>query len=79
MASQPTRGLDVGAMEYIHQRLLEERERGAAVLLLSEDLDEIFALSDRIAVIYEGKLMGESLAQEASREQIGLWMTGVRT
>ena len=79
VASQPTRGLDVGAMEYIHQRLLEERERGAAVLLLSEDLDEIFALSDRIAVIYEGKLMGESLAQEASREQIGLWMTGVRT
>jgi ABC-type uncharacterized transport system ATPase subunit len=79
VASQPTRGLDVGAMEYIHQRLLEERERGAAVLLLSEDLDEIFSLSDRIAVIYEGELMGESLAREASREQIGLWMTGVRT
>jgi len=79
VASQPTRGLDVGAMEYIHQRLLEERERGAAVLLLSEDLDEIFALSDRIAVIYEGELMGESPAREASREQIGLWMTGVRT
>jgi ABC-type uncharacterized transport system ATPase subunit len=66
-------------MEYIHQRLLEERERGAAVLLLSEDLDEIFSLSDRIAVIYEGELMGESLTREASREQVGLWMTGVRT
>jgi ABC-type uncharacterized transport system ATPase subunit len=79
VASQPTRGLDVGAMEYIHQRLLEERERGAAVLLLSEDLDEIFSLSDRIAVIYEGELMGESLTREASREQVGLWMTGVRT
>jgi simple sugar transport system ATP-binding protein len=79
VASQPTRGLDVGAMEYIHQRLLEERQRGAAVLLLSEDLDEIFALSDRIAVMYEGRLMGESLAGEASREQIGLWMTGVTT
>jgi ABC-type uncharacterized transport system ATPase subunit len=79
VASQPTRGLDVGAMEYIHQRLLQERERGAAVLLLSEDLDEIFALSDRITVMYEGELMGESLAQQASREQIGLWMTGVRT
>ena len=77
VASQPTRGLDVGAMEYIHQRLLQERERGAAVLLLSEDLDEVFALSDRILVIYEGKLIGQSLGHEASREQIGLWMTGV--
>jgi ABC-type uncharacterized transport system ATPase subunit len=78
VASQPTRGLDVGAMENIHQRLLQERERGAAILLISEDLDEIFALSDRIAVIYEGAIMGEVPAHEASREQIGLWMSGVR-
>lgn len=78
VASQPTRGLDVGAMENIHQRLLEERERGAAILLISEDLDEIFALSDRIAVIYEGEVIGEALTKEASREQIGLWMSGVR-
>ncbi|MGD2126433.1 MAG: ABC transporter ATP-binding protein [Desulfobacteraceae bacterium] len=78
VASQPTRGLDVGAMEYIHQRLLEERERGAGILLLSEDLDEIFALSDRIAVLFEGEIMGEVAVEEASREQIGLWMTGVR-
>jgi ABC-type uncharacterized transport system ATPase subunit len=78
VASQPTRGLDVGAMENIHQRLLHERERGAAILLISEDLDEIFALSDRIAVIYEGAIMGEVPAHEASREQIGLWMSGVR-
>ncbi len=77
IASQPTRGLDVGAMEYIHRRLLQERERGAGILLISEDLDEVFSLSDRIAVIYEGKIMGEAIGKNASREQIGLWMSGV--
>jgi len=77
IASQPTRGLDVGAMAYIHQRLLQERERGAGILLISEDLDEIFALSDRIAVIFEGQIMGQALKAVASREQIGLWMSGV--
>jgi simple sugar transport system ATP-binding protein len=77
VASQPSRGLDVGAMEYIHQRILKERERGAGILLISEDLDEIFALSDRIVVMYEGRIMGESFAEAASREQIGLWMSGV--
>jgi len=79
IASQPTRGLDVGAMEYIHQRILQERARGAGILLLSEDLDEIFALSDRIVAIFEGELMGESPGATASREQIGLWMSGVKT
>jgi len=78
IASQPTRGLDVGAMEYIHQRILQERERGAGVLLISEDLDEIFALSDRVVVIYEGEIMGEVSGENASREQIGLWMSGVK-
>ena len=77
IASQPTRGLDVGAMEYIHQRILQERERGAGILLISEDLDEIFTLSDRIVVIFEGAIMGEAPAVTASREQIGLWMSGV--
>ena len=77
VASQPTRGLDVGAMAYIHQRILQERERGAGILLISEDLDEIFALSDRIAVLFEGTIMGEALGEQASREQIGLWMSGV--
>ena len=77
IAAQPTRGLDVGAMEYIHQRILQERERGAGVLLISEDLDEVFALSDRIVVIYEGEIMGEVSGENASREQIGLWMSGV--
>ena len=78
IASQPTRGLDVGAMEYIHQRLLQERERGAGILLISEDLDEIFALSDRIVVLFEGEIMGEAPGATASREQIGLWMSGVK-
>jgi simple sugar transport system ATP-binding protein len=64
-------------MEYIHQRILQERESGAGILLISEDLDEIFILSDRIVVMYEGKIMGEAIADEASREQIGLWMSGV--
>jgi len=78
IASQPTRGLDVGAMEYVHTRILEAQEKGAGVLLVSEDLDEIFALSDRISVIYEGEIMGEIKARNASRERIGLWMSGVR-
>ena len=77
IASQPTRGLDVGAMEYIHQRLLEEKERGAGILVISDDLDEIFALSDRIIVMYEGEIMGDITIDEASREQVGLWMSGV--
>jgi ABC-type uncharacterized transport system ATPase subunit len=64
-------------MEYIHQRILKERERGAGILLISEDLDEVFALSDRIVVIYEGEIMGEVSGENASREQIGLWMSGV--
>ena len=65
-------------MEYIHQRILQERERGAGILLISEDLDEIFALSDRIIVLFEGELMGEAPGKTASREQIGLWMSGVK-
>ena len=77
VAAQPTRGLDVGAMEYIHQRILQERDRGAGILLISEDLDEVFNLSDRIVVLYEGALMGETQAEDASREQVGLWMSGV--
>ncbi len=78
VAAQPTRGLDVGAMEYIHQRILEERERGAGIVLISEDLDEIFVVSDRIVVLFEGEMMGEASVETASREQVGLWMSGVR-
>jgi general nucleoside transport system ATP-binding protein len=74
---QPTRGLDVGATEYIRQRILDERTRGAAILLISADLDEVLALSDRIAVMYEGRFMTILAPQEASPERIGMWMAGV--
>lgn len=76
IASQPTRGLDVGATEYVRNRLLEERARGTAIVLLSEDLDEVLALSDRIAVIYEGRIMGVVPSSEATPEKIGLLMAG---
>lgn len=76
IAAHPTSGLDVGATEYIWQLLLAERRRGAAVLLVSEDLDEVFALSDRLAVMFEGQLMGVVPASEAKLEEIGLMMAG---
>jgi simple sugar transport system ATP-binding protein len=78
IAAQPTRGVDIGATEYIHALLLEQRQNGLAILLISEDLDEIMALSDRIAVIYEGQIMGVVNAEEATAEQLGLLMAGVR-
>ncbi len=76
LAAQPTRGLDVGATEYVRSKLLEQRDHGAAVLLISEDLDEIMELSDRIAVMYEGKIMGVLPASEADEEVLGLMMSG---
>ncbi|MCX6029227.1 MAG: ABC transporter ATP-binding protein [Chloroflexi bacterium] len=76
IAAQPTRGVDIGATEYIHQRLLEQRASGTAILLISEDLDEIRNLSDRIAVIYEGRIMGVAHRGQATVEQIGLMMAG---
>jgi simple sugar transport system ATP-binding protein len=78
IAAQPTRGVDIGATEYIHALLLEQRQNGLAILLISEDLDEIMALSDRIAVIFEGQIMGVVDAAEATPEQLGLLMAGVR-
>jgi simple sugar transport system ATP-binding protein len=78
VVSQPTRGLDVGATEYVRGKLLEQRDRGAAILLISEDLDEILELSDRIAVIYEGEIMGILPASQADTERLGLLMSGVR-
>jgi len=77
IAAQPTRGVDIGASEYIHKRLLEQREAGTATLLISEDLDEIRALSDRIAVIYEGKIMGIVDGPSSSLQELGLMMAGV--
>jgi simple sugar transport system ATP-binding protein len=76
IASQPTHGLDVGATEYVRTKLLEQRNAGAAVLLISEDLDEVMTLSDRIAVIYEGRIMGVVSAKEADIAQLGLMMSG---
>lgn len=77
IVAQPTRGLDVGATEYVRSKLLEQRQKGAAILLISEDLDEILELSDRIAVIYEGEIM-DTLPGNADVEQLGLLMSGVR-
>ncbi len=76
VAVQPTRGLDVGAIEGIQNLLLEQRDNDSAVLLISEELDELLDLSDRIAVIYEGELVGEFPAEEADLKTIGLMMTG---
>ena len=77
VVSQPTRGVDVGATEYIHRQMLQMRHEGAAILLVSADLDEIRSLSDRIAVIYQGKLVIEKPAGEFTEEELGLWMAGM--
>ena len=76
LAVQPTRGLDVGAIEGVHRLLLEQRQAGAAILLIAEELEELFSLSDRIAVIYEGEIMG--IFDEPEAESIGLMMAGER-
>ena len=76
IARSPTRGLDVGATATVREEILAERDRGIAVLLISEDLDELLALSDRLLVIYEGKIVGEMPASEATPERLGLLMSG---
>ena len=75
---QPTRGLDVGAIEYIHKRLVEQRDSGKAVLLVSLELDEIMDLSDRIAVICQGELVDIVDADKTNENEIGLMMTGIK-
>lgn len=77
VAAQPTRGLDVGSIEYIHTCLLEKRKQGVAILLVSTELDEILQLSDRIAVMYRGKFMAVIPAEHANRENLGLLMAGI--
>jgi general nucleoside transport system ATP-binding protein len=77
IASQPTRGLDVGSVEYIHTRIIQKRDEGCAVLLVSSELDEIMELSDRIAVMYRGQIIKILAAEQASKEQVGLLMAGV--
>ena len=76
VVSQPTRGLDIGAIEFIHTTLISMRDKGIAMLLISMELDEIFSLSDRILVFYEGEIMGEVTPDEVDREEIGLMMAG---
>ena len=75
VAAQPTRGLDVGAIEFVHRRLVQERDEGRAILLVSLELDEILSLSDRILVIYEGRIVGE-YGPDVSEEELGIAMTG---
>ncbi len=76
VAAHPTRGLDIGATEQVRRILIQERSQGAAILLISEDLDEILAMADRILVLYEGRIIGEVPAAEANLERIGLMMAG---
>jgi simple sugar transport system ATP-binding protein len=76
IASQPTRGLDVGAIEFVHKSLVEKRDQGVAILLVSAELDEIMELSDRIAVLYEGEIMGMFESGAVDENRLGLLMTG---
>ncbi len=77
VAAQPTRGVDIGAIEAIHQRILEARDQGMAVVLISADLNEVISLSDRILVIHEGRISGELRPEEATEERLGLLMGGL--
>ena len=76
LVSQPTRGVDIGAIEFIHRKLIELRDSGAAILLVSAELDEVLSLADRVLVMYQGKIVGEVDPQRVSQEEIGLMMTG---
>ncbi len=78
IAAQPTRGLDIGATQYVHEKLLEQKQKGAAILLTSEDLDEVLRLSDRIFVMYAGNIVGEFRSDEANVNTIGLLMAGAK-
>ncbi|HPS42333.1 MAG TPA: ABC transporter ATP-binding protein [Anaerolineaceae bacterium] len=77
IASQPTRGLDVGSIEYIHKRIVQKRDEGCAVLLVSPELDEVIELSDRIAVMYRGKILAVVSAEDVTKETLGLLMAGI--
>jgi ABC-type uncharacterized transport system ATPase subunit len=79
VAAQPTRGVDIGATEFIHRQLVAARSEGRAVLLVSADLDELLALSDRIGVIFKGRIIREFAHDGATREEVGLYMTGEKT
>ena len=76
--AQPTRGVDIGAIEFIHNRILEKKAEGAAILLCSADLDEVLRLSDRVITIYEGRITGEFDKDHLEKTEIGYYMTGSR-
>ena len=76
VAAQPTRGLDVGSIEYIHRRLIEQRDAGAAILIVSTELDEVLAVGDRIAVMFDGRIVGILAGEDATYENLGLLMGG---
>ena len=78
LANQPTRGIDIGATEFVHKQLLQQRDANTGILLISTELEEIFAVSDRIIVIYEGEFMGEVKSDPSLLEQVGLMMAGKR-
>jgi simple sugar transport system ATP-binding protein len=78
IAAQPTRGLDVGATEFVHRELVRQRDRGMAILLISTELEEILSLSDRIVVLYEGRIVGELAVEDADVAELGLMMAGSR-
>ena len=78
IAVQPTRGLDVGAIEYIHKQLIAQRDAGHAVLLVSLELEEVMSVSDRILVMYEGELVGEFDPKKTTPEELGLYMAGAK-
>ena len=78
VAAEPTRGVDIGAISFIHNNLMDLRNKGTAILLISSDLDEIFKLSDRISVLYEGKIVKTVAPTEITREEIGIYMAGMK-
>ena len=78
VAVQPTRGLDVGAIEYIHKQLVAERDKGKAVLLVSLELDEVMSLADRILVMYEGEIVGELDPKTTTVQELGIYMAGAK-
>ena len=74
---QPTRGVDIGAIEFIHQRLIDMRDKGTAILLVSVELEEVLSLSDRIVVMFDGNIVGERINKDVTDRELGLLMAGV--
>ena len=78
LVGQPTRGVDIGAIEFIHQRLIDMRDKGAAILLVSVELEEILSLSDRIVVMFDGNIVGEKINENITERDLGLLMAGIK-